>query len=93
MLIRYYLDEDSGQPHIYNHGVREYEVEEVFERPAEDRRGREDSRIVIGQTVEGRYIRVIYVPDPEPGSVFVITALPLEGKPLTAYKRRKRRRS
>jgi hypothetical protein len=35
---------------------------------------------------------VIYVPDPEPDSVFVITAYELVGKPLKAYRRRGRRR-
>jgi hypothetical protein len=40
----------------------------------QDLRGREDARIAIGQTEEGRYLRVIYVPDPIPQSVFVITA-------------------
>lgn len=46
----------------------------------------------MGQTEAGRYLRVIYVPDPEPDSVFVITAYELKGKPLMAYRRRKRRR-
>jgi hypothetical protein len=31
----------------------------------------------------------VYVPDPEPDSDFVVTAYTLEGKPLTAYKRRR----
>jgi hypothetical protein len=35
---------------------------------------------------------VIYIPDPEPDSVFVITAYELEGKPLKAYRRRSRRK-
>jgi hypothetical protein len=43
-------------------------------------------------TYAGRYLRVIYVPDPEPDSVFVITAYELMGKPLKAYRRRSRRR-
>ena len=43
----------------------------------------EGSRVVIGQTQAGRYLRIIYVPDPEPASVFVITAYELKGKPLT----------
>ena len=30
----------------------------------------------------GRYLRVVYVPDPEPESVFVVTAYELTGKPL-----------
>lgn len=32
------------------------------------------ARIALGQTDAGRYLRVIYVPYPEPDSVFVITA-------------------
>jgi hypothetical protein len=32
------------------------------------------------------------VPDPTPGNVFVITAYELRGKPLTAYRRRRRRK-
>jgi hypothetical protein len=61
-------------------------------KPGEDRLGREGSRIALGQTNTGRYLRVIYVPDPEPESVFVITAFELSGKPLTAYKRRRRKK-
>jgi len=43
-------------------------------------------------TKTGRYLRVIYVPDPVPDSIFVITAYDLTGKPLKAYKRRRRRK-
>lgn len=92
MDIRYHVDAETGQPHIHKHGVEEHEVEEVLERPGEDRRGRHDSRVVIGQTRAGRYLRVIYVPDSQSNSVFVITAYDLSGKPLTAYKRRMKRR-
>jgi len=77
---------------MYNHGVRESEVEDVLRRPGEDRPGRDGSRVTIGQTSAGRYLRVVYVPDPEPESVFVITALELAGKPLIAYRRRRRRK-
>ncbi|MBM4079070.1 MAG: DUF4258 domain-containing protein [Planctomycetes bacterium] len=92
MNLRFYLDPETQQPHIYNHGVHEREVEDVLSRPVEDRPGHEGSRVAIGQTRSGRYLRVIYVPDPEPESVFVITAYELTGKALTAYRRRKRRR-
>ena len=92
MSIRFYRDPATGEPHIYNHGVTEEEVEEVIGRPGEDRRGREGSRVAIGQTRAGRFLRVIYVPDPEPDSLFVITAYELRGKPLTAYRRRQRRK-
>ena len=92
MKIRFYIDPDTQLPHIYNHEVREDEVEDVLRKPGEDRPGKEKSRIAIGQTKGGRYLRVIYVPDPEPDSVFVITAYELMGKPLKAYRRRSRRR-
>ncbi|MDP2754508.1 MAG: hypothetical protein Q8P40_08990 [Nitrospirota bacterium] len=79
-------------PHIYRHNVSENEVEDVLLKPGEDRLGKEGSRIAMGQTNAGRYLRVIYVPDPETGSVFVITAFELSGKPLIAYKRRRRKK-
>ena len=92
MVIRFYLDPATGQPHILEHGVDEGEVEDVLATPGEDRPGGDGSRIAIGQTRGGRYLRVIYVPDPQPDSVFVITAYELKGKPLLAYRRRRRRR-
>ena len=92
MHIRFYHDPATGEPHIYNHSVTEEEVEAVIRRPGEDRRGREGARVAIGQTRAGRFLRVIYVPDPEPESIFVITAYELRGKPLTAYRRRQRRK-
>lgn len=92
MKVRYYLDPESGLPHIHNHGVGEREVEEVVNHPGEDRNGRDGSRVALGQTEAGRYLRVVYVREPEPDSVFVITALDLRGKPLAAYRRRQRGR-
>ena len=74
MQIRYHNDPTTGLPHIYQHDVSEQEVEDILGRPLQDIRGRDDSRIAIGQTAEGRYLKVIYVPDPAPDSVFVITA-------------------
>lgn len=90
--IRYYIDSETESPHIYRHNVTEGEVEAILTHPGEDRLGREGSRVAVGKTSEGRYLRVIYVPDPELNSVFVITAYELKGKPLTAYKRRRRRK-
>ena len=92
MNIRFYLDPETELPHIYGCDVDEDEVADVLTNPGEDRPGREDSRIAIGQTKAGPYLRVIYVPDPEPHSIFVITAYDLRGKPLSAYRRRKRRK-
>ncbi|MCB9130152.1 MAG: DUF4258 domain-containing protein [Anaerolineales bacterium] len=92
MRLRFYVDPVTDDLHIYNHDVAVDEVEEVLDHPVEDRPGREGSRIAIGQTHSGRYLRVIYVPDPEPDSVFVVTAYELRGKPLIAYRRRRRNR-
>jgi hypothetical protein len=92
LKIRYYIDPKTKLPHIYRHDVEGTEVEEVLSNPGEDRPGREGSRVAIGKTAGGRYLRVIYVPDPEPNSVFVITAYELRGKPLIAYRRRRRRK-
>ncbi len=92
MKIRFFIDPETGFPHIYGHNVTEYEVDDILSRPGEDRPGREGSRVAIGQTRVGRYLRILYVPDPEPDSVFVITAYELRGKPLSAYRRRRKRR-
>lgn len=92
MNIRFYIEPATGLPYIYGHAVDEEEVEEVLRAPGEDRPGREGSRTAIGQTRAGRYLRVIYAPDPEPDSIFVITAYQLTGKPLMAYRRRRRKK-
>jgi len=91
MRIRYYIDPRTDLPHIYNHNVAESEVEEVLENSDEDRPAREGSRVSIGRTSNGRRLRVIYVPDPAPASIFVITAYELVGKPLQAHRRRRRK--
>jgi hypothetical protein len=82
VTIWFYLDPSTGEPHIHQHNVSEMEVEEVLKQPGEDRLGRDGSR----------YLRVIYVRDPKPDSVFVITAYDLRVKPLLAYRRRQRRK-
>ena len=88
--IRFYIDPETDLPHIYKHDVFEDEVEDVLFHPGEDRSGKEGSRIAIGQTRAGRYVRVVYVPDPKPDSVFVITAYEPSGNPLKAYRCRRR---
>lgn len=70
--------------------MSEDEVEEILSQPGEDQPGREGSHVSIGQTPSGRYLRVIYVS--EPNSVFVITAYNLHGKALLAYRKCRRRR-
>jgi hypothetical protein len=59
VTVRFFIDPVTDQPHIYGHSVVEDEVEEVLARPMEDRAGRDGSRIALGQTEAGRYMRVI----------------------------------
>jgi hypothetical protein len=92
MNIRFYIDPETGEPHIYNHGISEEEAEDILLDPMEDQLSKGTSRSAIGQTQAGRYLRVIYVPDPYPDSVFVITAYEVRDKLLKAYRRRRRRR-
>ena len=78
---------------IYNHQIDELEVNDVLQNPGEDRPGYDGARVVIGQASSGRFLRVVYVADPEePENLFVITAYELRGKPLIAYRRRRRRK-
>lgn len=92
MDVRYYRDPETGVPHIYDHGVTEDEVEWILAHPSEDGPSSRGSRQAVGQTKNGRYLRVIYVPDEEGDGVFVVTAYPIEGKQLKALRRRQGRR-
>ena len=92
MEIRFYEDPDTGLPHIYGHDVTEDEVWQVLRSCGEDLPGTRNSRINLARTAAGRYLQVIYVPDEDPESVFVITAYELRGKAKTAYRRRQRRK-
>ena len=93
MNFRFYIDLCTDQPHIYNHDVEEYEVEDVMRNALEDRPGRNGTREALGQTRDGRYLRIIYVRDDYPAdSFFIITAIELRGNELRALRRRQRRR-
>jgi uncharacterized DUF497 family protein len=93
MKVRFYLDPESGLPHIFGHGVSEAEVHQVLARPGLVLKGRKNSRFALGQTSAGRYLKVVFVPRKEAGGVLVVTAYDLRGKELKAYRRRQRRRS
>jgi hypothetical protein len=59
MNVRFYDDPETEAPHIYKHGIDEEEIIDVLSSPGEDRPGREGSRVVIGRTRAGRYLRMI----------------------------------
>jgi len=92
MNIGYYIDEETDLPHIYKHDIKEKEVEEVLNNPGEDRIGKDDSRVCIGQTSDGKYLKIIYIQDKKENDLFVITAYEIKGKALLAYKRRRRKK-
>src|SRR5260370_7321526 len=93
MDIRYYRDPETGLPHIHDHGVTEVEAEWILAHPGEDEACSGGSRQALGHTVDGRYLRVVYVPDEEGDGVFVVTAYPLPGTHLQALRRRQRPRT
>jgi hypothetical protein len=90
--LRFYLDPETGEPHIYEHDVDEQEVEAILTSAVEEFAGRRGSRIAYGQTLAGRYLKVVYSPDPGGKSAFVITAYELRGQDLAAFQRRQRRK-
>ena len=92
MRLRFYHDADTDLPHIYNHDVTEVEVEDVLRFPIEDAKAGRGTRISIGQTRAGRYLKVVYSPDQIGDGIFVVTAYDLRGNQLTAFRRRMRRR-
>jgi hypothetical protein len=47
---------------------------------------------LVGRTLSGRLLRVIYVPDPQPDNHFVVTVYELRGKVARAYRRRRRKK-
>jgi hypothetical protein len=90
--MRFCIDPETGQPHIFEHGVTEEGVRQVLVGRGDDFQGRRKSHIRFGQTLAGRYLKVVYVPDEDRNSVFVITAYDLKGKALKAFRRQQRRK-
>jgi len=92
MELRFWLDPETGLPHILNHGVTEEEVRQVLSRTGEEFPGRDRSRIRLGQTLAGRYLQVVYVPDTAGDGAFVVTAFDLTLKARRAFRRRQGRK-
>ena len=57
MEVRYHVDPETGQPHIYGHGVSEQEVEEVLRGRGEDLRALA-RRSLTGPALHGDYVVV-----------------------------------
>jgi hypothetical protein len=90
--LRFWIDPETELPHIYGHGVNEDEVRQVLSRSGEELPGSDRSRIRLGQTEAGRYLQVVYVPDADGESAFVVTAFDLTPKAKRAFRRRQKRK-
>ena len=88
MNIRFFIDPETNEPHIFNHGVTEDEAIQALQNAAEDRRERDNKRAIIGKTDAGRYLRLYFAP--ESGGIVVITAYDLPEKQLKAFRRRRK---
>ena len=96
MEIRYAINPETGLPHILDHDVAPEEVEDVLAESPEDRRNRNDTRVAVGRTSEGRLLRVVYARRRvrnAPDGILVITAYELRGNDVVAFRRRMRRRN
>lgn len=92
MRVRFYIDPETGRPHIEEHGVGVAECVEALDRATQDFAGSQGARLAYGPTNAGRILKVVYREGDSPNEVFVITAFPLRGKELKAYRRRIRRK-
>ncbi len=92
MRLRFWNDPETGLPHIHEHGVTEEDVLQVLLRQGEECPGSDGSRIRLGQTLAGRYLQVVFVPDLDRMGAFVVTAFELSPKARRAFRRRQRRK-
>jgi len=89
--VRFFIDPHTGNPHLWKHNVTEDEALEVMANADGDRRSRNGTRVIVGQTDAGRYLRVFYFVDGE--SVVVMTAFDLPPKQLRAFKKLRKKKS
>lgn len=88
MEIHEFEWDDSNIAHIARHFISADEVEEVaFDDEPWIRKGKTGTRYLLGQTISGRYLFVVYVLKAK-GTARVITALDMDHKTRNLYKRR-----
>ena len=80
--------DDDNIEHIARHGVSPDEVEDVaFDDEPWIKKGRRGTRYMLGYTVAGRYLFVVYVLKGK-GIARVITAMDMDDKTRKVYKRK-----
>jgi uncharacterized DUF497 family protein len=88
MEIREFEWDDNNIEHIARHGVFPDEVEDVaFDDDPWIRKGRKGTRYMLGYTVAGRYLFVVYVLKGK-GIARVITSMDMDDKTKKLYKKR-----
>jgi len=88
MEIREFEWDDNNIEHISRHGVFPDEVEDVaFDDNPWIRKGRKGTRYMLGYTVAGRYLFVVYVLKGK-GIARVITSMAMDDKTKKLYKKR-----
>jgi len=88
MEIREFEWDDNNIEHIARHGVFPDEVEDVpFDDNPWIRKGRKGTRYMLGYTVAGRYLFVVYVLKGK-GIARVITSMDMGDKTKKLYKKR-----
>ncbi len=88
MEIREFEWDDNNIEHIARHGVFPDEVEDVaFDDAPWIRKGRKGTRYMVGYTVAGRYLFVVYVLKGK-GIAKVITSMNMDDKTKKLYKKR-----
>ena len=91
MEIREFEWDDNNIEHIARHGVFPDEVEDVaFDDDPWIRKGRKGTRYMLGYTVAGRYLFVVYVLKGK-GIARVITSMDMDDKTKKLYKKRAKR--
>jgi hypothetical protein len=90
MYVRFHLDPETGEPHIYKHDVAESEALEILRTSTDRGPARDGALQAVGQTRRGRYLKVVYLSDID--GILVITAYDLRSNERRAFRRRRRRR-
>ena len=91
MEIREFDWDDDNIEHIARHQVSPDEVEDVaFDDEPWIRRGKKGTRYMLGFTISGRYLFVVYVLKRK-GVARTITAMDMDSKTRKLYKKRRKR--
>lgn len=93
MRLRFYIDPETGEPHIHNHHVEEWEVWDICDEPLESRPGGDGTTVLLGQTRNGRFIRVICRRDEHRDSTLIITAYEPGPQAIRGLRRRRKKKS